>query len=227
MDATDATYHEPPDHFTTTIVGGRAIVSVSGEVDILTAPALRATFAEAIDRAETGVIADLSLVSFIDACGLGVLAGAGGRARHLPAGLRLSGVPEHVHRLLRLTGLDRSLTGPDSSPPAVKPVGPVRPAVPAGQNFPYVPRPARTGASLTAAAAATPVLAAHGADLAMPKIMVIRQPRYPALDISALTGQDPRVAEAVIRGQFSFREPSRLNGDELDGRWFRPYPSQD
>jgi anti-sigma B factor antagonist len=203
LDATDATHHETIDQFTTTIVRGRAIVSVSGDIDILTAPALRATFAEAIDRAETGVIADLSLVSFIDACGLGVLAGASGRARHLPAGLRLSGVPEHVHRLLRLTGLDSSL-------PA----------------FPYVPRPARTGASLTAAVA-TPVLAAHGADLAMAKMTIIRQPRYPALGIGRLTGQDPQVAtEAVIRGQFSFREPL-VNGDELDGRWFRPYPSQD
>jgi anti-sigma B factor antagonist len=117
LNATDAIYQETVDHyFTTTVSGGRAVVSVAGELDILTAPALRAAFTDAISRAQTGVIADLSLVSFIDASGLGVLAGASGRASHLPAGLRLSGVPEHVDRLLRITGLDSSL-----------PSGPARP----------------------------------------------------------------------------------------------------
>jgi hypothetical protein len=57
---------------------------------------------------------------------------------------------------------------------------------------------------------------------------IIRQPRYPALDVSPLTEQAPPIAsEPVIRGQFRFRESVRLNGDELDRRWFQPYPSQD
>ena len=139
MNATSAIYQETVDHFTTTVSGGRAIVSVAGELDIFTAPALRAAFTDAISRAQTGVIADLSLVSFIDASGLGVLAGASSRASHLPAGLRLSGVPEHVRRLLRITGLDSSLpTGylPAAYPPAAyPPAGPVRPVpVLAGQG---------------------------------------------------------------------------------------------
>jgi hypothetical protein len=51
-------------------------------------------------------------VTFLDAAGLGVLAGASGRARHLPGGLRLVAVPARVLRVLRLlalTGLDRHL----------------------------------------------------------------------------------------------------------------------
>jgi hypothetical protein len=57
---------------------------------------------------------------------------------------------------------------------------------------------------------------------------IIRQPRYPALAVSPVTEPAPPIAsESAIRGQFWFREPVRLNGDELDGRWFRPYPSQD
>jgi anti-anti-sigma factor len=82
-----------------------------------TTPFVRAAFADAIRRARTGVIADLSEVSFIDACMLGVLVGAGNHASHLPAGLRLAGVPEHVDRLLRLTGLLASL--PSAYPPCV------------------------------------------------------------------------------------------------------------
>jgi anti-sigma B factor antagonist len=136
-------------HFPTTITSGYAIVSLSGELDILTAPELRAAFADAIGRVRTGVIADLSRVSFIDACTLGVLVGAGRSASHLPAGLRLAGVPAHVDRLLRITGLRGSL--PSAYPP-VTPASPVRYTDPAGRNFPCVPRPARTGAPLAAAA---------------------------------------------------------------------------
>jgi anti-sigma B factor antagonist len=147
LDATDAIYQETKDYFTTTMSYGYAIVAVRGDIDIVAAPILREAFADAIGRAETGVIADLSLVSFIDASGLGVLAGASKRASDLPAGLRLSGVPDRVRRLLRLTGLDTVLRSDLS-----------------GQNFPRVPRPARTGASLAAAAVAVPVLATRGAD---------------------------------------------------------------
>jgi anti-sigma B factor antagonist len=140
---------EIADHFPTTIASGHAIVSLSGELDILTAPVLRAAFTDAISRARTGVIADLSGVSFIDACTLGVLVRAGKNASHLPAGLRLAGVPAHVDRLLRITGLLGSL--PSVYPP-VTPASAVRYTDPAGRNFPCVPRPARTGAPLAAAA---------------------------------------------------------------------------
>jgi anti-sigma B factor antagonist len=119
------------DHFPTTTASGHVIVSLSGELDILTAPELRAAFASAIGQARTGVIADLSRVSFIDASTLGVLVGAGNRASHLPAGLRLAGVPAHVDRLLRMTGLLGSL--PSAYPP--------------------VPQQARAGASLAGTAA--------------------------------------------------------------------------
>jgi len=48
LNATSAIYQETVDHFTTTVSGGRAIVSVAGELDIFTAPALRAAFTDAI-----------------------------------------------------------------------------------------------------------------------------------------------------------------------------------
>jgi hypothetical protein len=57
---------------------------------------------------------------------------------------------------------------------------------------------------------------------------IIRQPRYPVLNIPQSAEQPARMAAtSVISGQFTFRQPTRLNGDELDRRWFEPYPSQD
>ena len=95
-------------------------VALSGEIDIATASAVRQVLAEAVGRAAVGVIVDLGEVTFIDASGLGVLAGAPSRARHLPGGIRLVAVPARVLRLLALTGLDRHLAAfpaPRGSPP--------------------------------------------------------------------------------------------------------------
>jgi anti-sigma B factor antagonist len=104
----------------TAMPGGHVAVALSGEIDIATAPEVREVLAEAAGQAATGVIVDLGEVTFLDAHGLGVLAGASGRARHLPGGLRLVAVPARVLRLLTLTGLDRHLTAfpaPRRSPP--------------------------------------------------------------------------------------------------------------
>jgi anti-sigma B factor antagonist len=84
-------------------------VALSGEIDIVAVPEVRRALADATSRATAGVIADLGEVSFLDAAGLGVLAGAAHRTRHLPGGLRLVAVPRHAVRLLKLTGLDHHL----------------------------------------------------------------------------------------------------------------------
>ena len=89
--------------------GGHVIVALSGEIDIVSAPAVREVLAAAASQAVAGITVDLGGVTFMDAAGLGVLAGAGGRAPHLPGGFRLAAVPVRVLRLLRLTGLDRHL----------------------------------------------------------------------------------------------------------------------
>jgi anti-sigma B factor antagonist len=89
--------------------GGHAVVALCGEIDIVTAPATRDLLAEAVSQAVTGITVDLSEVTFMDAAGLGVLAGANRDARHLPGGLHLVAVPARVLRLLVVTGLDRRL----------------------------------------------------------------------------------------------------------------------
>ena len=109
--------------------GGRVAVTLFGEIDIVSALAARDVLADATSRAVAGITIDLAEVTFIDAAGLGVLAGAYRRARHLPDGLRLDGVPARVRQLLAVTGLDRDLA---ASPPrgqaparACRPVKPV------------------------------------------------------------------------------------------------------
>jgi anti-sigma B factor antagonist len=90
----------------TVVPGGHVVVALSGEIDIVTAPVTRDLLAEAASEAVTGITVDLGEVTFLDAAGLGVLAGASGAARRLPGGFRLVAVPARVLRLLTLTGLD-------------------------------------------------------------------------------------------------------------------------
>ena len=103
---------------TTVLPTGHVQVSLSGELDIATAPAARDALDQAAGQAVTGLIIDLAEVTFLDAAGLGVLVGASKRARRLPEGLRLAAVPAHVLRLLQVTGLDRDLACDQVTPPS-------------------------------------------------------------------------------------------------------------
>jgi len=58
---------------------GHVLVAVAGEIDISTVPRLRGVL-RTVTAGGVRVIVDLDQVSFIDATGLGALAGAAGRA---------------------------------------------------------------------------------------------------------------------------------------------------
>lgn len=88
---------------------GYVVVPLSGEVDMAATAELAAALAHAAMRARTGVIADLSGLTFIDASGLGVLVRAHQRSCHLPGGLRLAAAPASMRRLLKVTRLDSYL----------------------------------------------------------------------------------------------------------------------
>ena len=94
-------------------------MALSGEIDIVTAPAVRDVLAGAVRQA-VWIIVDLGEVTFLDAAGLGVLADGARRARHLPGGLGLVAVPRRVLRLLTLAGLDRHLAA-FAAPPGSQP----------------------------------------------------------------------------------------------------------
>jgi anti-sigma B factor antagonist len=83
-------------------------LTVEGEVDLYTAPQLRAAIA-AIPLDGTLVI-DLGAVSFIDSVGFGVLLGAWKRSLQAGGDLRFRAVPASIVRKLSVMGLDQVLT---------------------------------------------------------------------------------------------------------------------
>src|SRR5579863_5552737 len=86
---------------------GVATVAVAGEVDLYTAPALKAALRETIDAGARGVLVDLSDATFIDSTTLGVLMGAVKRLR--PAGGELTIVcrDPNIRKIFEITLLDR------------------------------------------------------------------------------------------------------------------------
>jgi anti-sigma B factor antagonist len=87
---------------------GYVIVSVAGEIDIATVARLRERlFALAVGGLP--VVADLDEVSFIDATGLGALAGAARQAAAHGVSLHVVCARPQTRRLFRVTGLDRQV----------------------------------------------------------------------------------------------------------------------
>ncbi|MFE9751376.1 STAS domain-containing protein [Saccharothrix saharensis] len=87
-----------------TATEGVTVVSVSGEVDMLTAPQLRASALQHLDAGSTLVL-DLSGVSFLGSAGLAVLVEASQQAKRHDAGFRVVAVERAVTRPLAATGL--------------------------------------------------------------------------------------------------------------------------
>ena len=84
------------------------LVTVAGEVDFASAAGLRERL---FTLASVGrpLVADLDRVSFIDAAGLGVLAGAARQAAAHGASLRVVCARRQVRRLFGLTRLDQAV----------------------------------------------------------------------------------------------------------------------
>lgn len=85
---------------------GYTLITVAGEVDIATAPALRERLAGPAASGKP-IIVDLDAVSFIDASGLGVLASAASCVAAHGASLHLVCARDRVRRLFSITGMDR------------------------------------------------------------------------------------------------------------------------
>lgn len=95
--------------------GALAAVAVRGEIDIRSAPDLRAWLGRAVDEGATQLVLDLSGVEFMDSSGLGVLVGVHKRLARIGGRLRVVGVSAPVARLLAVTGLTRVFDVRDST----------------------------------------------------------------------------------------------------------------
>ncbi|GAA2364214.1 STAS domain-containing protein [Dactylosporangium salmoneum] len=92
---------------TSTVEGPRAVVAASGELDVATAPELRAYLHKLIDDGASTLVVDLSDVGFLDSTTLGVLISV--HKRLAEAGGLVELVIPHARllRIFQITGLDR------------------------------------------------------------------------------------------------------------------------
>ena len=86
------------------------VVSVTGEIDLFTAPELKAALVEAIDAGRTRVVVDLTGTTFLDSTALGVLIGAVKRLRSRDGVLTIVNTDANIAKTFEITGLDQIFT---------------------------------------------------------------------------------------------------------------------
>jgi anti-sigma B factor antagonist len=84
------------------------VLEVEGEVDLYTAPELKARMAEVFEAGKIRLVMDFSEVTYIDSTTLGVLVGGVKRVRPAGGSLALVCTDEKVIELFTVTGLDRA-----------------------------------------------------------------------------------------------------------------------
>ena len=90
-------------------VGDCAVLQVTGEVDVYTAPMLREQMRELSAKGAVHLIADLSRVDFLDSTGLGALVGGLKRLREAGGSLTLVISTPRILRIFQITGLTKAL----------------------------------------------------------------------------------------------------------------------
>lgn len=99
------------------------VVTVTGEIDLATAPRLRDRLADVLHRSGPRVILDLARVTFCDSSGLAAFLGIARRARLLGGDLLLAAPTAQIRKALHVTGLDQELRIlPAATPNAGDPV---------------------------------------------------------------------------------------------------------
>jgi anti-sigma B factor antagonist len=88
----------------------RIVIEVTGEVDLFTAPELKAAIQDGIEQGRTQVVIDLSETRFLDSSALGVLIGAVKRLRSREGGLTIVNIDPNIAKTFEITGLDQIFT---------------------------------------------------------------------------------------------------------------------
>lgn len=98
MELTLNVHSEPPE-FT--------VITVSGEIDVYTAPKLREKLISLVEEGSYQLIADMEGVEFLDSTGLGVLVGGLKRVRAHDGWIDLVCTQSRILRIFKITGLNK------------------------------------------------------------------------------------------------------------------------
>lgn len=82
-----------------------AVLTLAGEIDVDSAPALRTKAMELIRQGRPHIVLDLASVEFCDSSGLNTMIGILRYAKDRHGSLSLAAPPPHVTRLLDVTGV--------------------------------------------------------------------------------------------------------------------------
>lgn len=99
---------------TTRDVGDHTVIKLKGEVDIYTAPSLRATIVDTVEKGRFKIAVDLDEVVFLDSTGLGVLVGGLKRVKQHDGELGIICNQEKILRIFKITGLTKIFVMHDS-----------------------------------------------------------------------------------------------------------------
>ena len=86
------------------------VVSVTGEIDLFTAPEFKQRMSAPIDEGRSNLIVDLTRTTFIDSSSLGVLIGAHRRLKLRGGSLVVVCDDEAIAKTFKITGLDGVFT---------------------------------------------------------------------------------------------------------------------
>jgi anti-sigma B factor antagonist len=103
------------------------VISLSGEVDLYTAPEFKQQLLEVIAQGGKDVIVDFSSTTFIDSTTLGVLVGGVKRLRTNDGRLSLVCSDRNITKIFEITGLDRVFTIHESLDEALATTGSSQP----------------------------------------------------------------------------------------------------
>lgn len=86
-----------------------SVITVRGEIDMATAPQLRAMLDRLIEAGSQRIVLDCRALAFLDSSGIGVLVAARNRLSDDGA-IVLDSPPAHVRKVLEITGVSSHLS---------------------------------------------------------------------------------------------------------------------
>ena len=98
----------------TELVGGVAVVHLAGELDMQTVPAATLELDHALESGPSGLVVDMTGLTFLASAGLAMLAAVSEKAGQASVTLRLAADSRVVLRPLEITGLDAGFAIRDS-----------------------------------------------------------------------------------------------------------------